>query len=103
MSEERRREKPGSFLSRPSSRKGDPVLYTGCTNDEITQYCILQAQQDPIDSYKYPERVMVTYLSLAVAETGEETGGVPAPLGLLTLAYSLSRGSSSGMAAGSLP
>lgn len=99
MSEERRREKPGSFLPRPSSRKGDPVLYTGCTNDETTQYCILQAQQDPIDSDKYPERVMVTYLSLAVAETG----GVPAPLGLLTLAYSLSRGSSSGIAAGLLP
>lgn len=44
---------------------------------------------------------MVSYLSLAVAETGGDA--VPAPLGLLTLAYSLSKGSSSGVATGSLP
>lgn len=58
-------------------------------------------KQDAINFYNYLEKVMAPYLSLAAAETGGDVG--PAPLGLLTLAYSLSRGSSSGTAAGSLP
>lgn len=91
MGEERRREKPVNSLPRPSSRRGEAqFLPVGCKNDETDSY---------LDSY--PEKVMLPYLSLAVAETGGDV--VPAPLGLLTLAYSLSRGSSSGMAAELLP